>query len=138
NGLSFLDLFRGIRSNQTTGNLAVGALGGGRFDNLSIDQPGDQDLFKFQIVAGAVQGHYVRIDFDNGLGNLDLFLYDSAGNLIGSSTGTGNNEQISLAGRSAGSYYVQVKGAGNVTNPHYALSIAAPQATIAPDAFEPN
>src|SRR5205807_1234428 len=71
---------------------------------------------------------------------LDLFLYDGAGNLIGSSTGTGNNEQITLAGRGAGTYYVQVKGvsAATTTNPHYALSIAAPQATIAPDAFEPN
>jgi hypothetical protein len=104
--------------------------------NLSINAAGNDDWYRFQTAAAGVSGSAVRIDFQNGLGNLDLELYDGVGNFLGRSAGTGNAEQISLTGRAAGVYFVRVFGAGGAVNPSYALTINAPGAPA--DRFEPD
>ena len=62
----------------------------------------------------------VQIDFNHDEGNLQLELFNAAGTSLAVSNTTENFEQISLAGRDAGTYYVKVSG---VTNPNYRLTV---------------
>src|SRR5205085_8065034 len=96
--------------------------------------PGNDDWFKFQLGPGAVAGHWVRLDFRNAKGDLDLELYDSGGNRLAASTGIDDFEQVSLAGRPAATYFVHVFGVAGATNPDYTLTINAPGGP--PDRFE--
>lgn len=103
----------------------------------SIHASGNDDWFQLETAAAAGPGHLVAITTEHARGDLDLQLYDGAGTLLASSTGASNVEQISLAGRPAGVYYVRVFGAGGATNPSYTLDIHAPQLAVA-DWTEPH
>ncbi|MBX9789553.1 MAG: S8 family serine peptidase [Pirellulales bacterium] len=96
-----------------------------------------QDFYKFNIETAASAGNAVSIAFQQAQGDLQLALYNSAGTLVGTSQGTGNSETISLAGMSAGRYYVRVYGANGATNPNYSLTIVAPAALV-DDPYEDN
>jgi hypothetical protein len=96
----------------------------------------DLDWYKFTIPTGAVAQDLVKIDFDHTAGNIDLFLFDATGKtLLGSSTGTGDEESISLGGLRAGTYTVMVCPIGGARNPNYTLSIDGPPKD---DSFENN
>jgi hypothetical protein len=82
-----------------------------------------QDWFKFTTTGPGTAANFVSISFQHLQGDLDLKLYDSNGLEVGSSEGVGNAENISLAGLAAGTYYVQVFGANEATNPNYSLTI---------------
>jgi hypothetical protein len=90
------------------------------------------DWFKFSTSRPGAAGSNVHIRFDNARGNLNLWLYDSKGAVLGVSAGTGNREAISLAGRPAGTYYVLVRGAAGARNPNYTLSINQAVLTTTP------
>nr|NCR10038.1 T9SS type A sorting domain-containing protein [Microcystis aeruginosa LG13-11] len=110
-------------------------------NNLSIDQPGDQDWFKFAIVETARTNHYAEINFDYTIGDLDLALYNATDTkAIRTSSVIGNLERISLANLSPGDYYLQVLGYKNATNSNYSLSIDAPWKVTEynPDGSESN
>ena len=117
--------------------------GSHRWDNLTIHTSEDADWFRFQLPRTGMSGNQVAIDFDNSLGDLNISLYDAQGTFLeeatpfGSSSRTPNHEEISLAGRPAGTYYLKVFGLSNSSNPLYALSLDAP-AAISPDRFELN
>ncbi len=68
----------------------------------------------------------MSISFQNSQGNLQLALYNSAGTLLAISQGTGNSETVSLNGRAAGTYYVEVFGLNGALNPNYSLTINPP------------
>ena len=106
-------------------------------DGLSIHDPADEDWFAFSTVATAVTGHFVRIEYFDTLGDLDLELYDALGTLIKGSNTTGSHEEISLAGLASGTYLVRVLGKAGATNPYYSLRINSPL-EIATDWAEPN
>ena len=94
-------------------------------------------------ILGRLEGtglafHNVRIDFANAFGDLDLYLYDSTGQQIDSATGVWDNEQVSLAGLTAGVYFAKVIGVNGQTNGDYTLTIDAPWSTISGDYLEPN
>jgi hypothetical protein len=74
----------------------------------------------------------VGINFQHAQGNLTLRLYTSGGLMVGSSATTSNFERVSLAGLAAGSYLVQVVGAGGATNPNYSLQIDPAVTTSSP------
>ena len=74
------------------------------------------DWFKFTTVGTALAGSAVSLTFTNSRGNLNLYVYDSGMNLVGSSVMTGNTESVNLAGRAAGTYYVKVVGSGDNAN----------------------
>ncbi|TRV50784.1 MAG: hypothetical protein EWV53_14205 [Microcystis panniformis Mp_MB_F_20051200_S9] len=98
------------------------------FSGLSIHQGGDEDWFKFETLKTGIVGNAVSINFDREKGDLKLELYNSAGTLLTTSNENSNRELISLAGRSAGVYFVRVLGnTTSVTNPNYSLVIDAPQ-----------
>ncbi len=106
-------------------------------DNLTISSAADQDVFKFTTVSQATTADYVQINFANAQGDLDLAIYDDAGNLLGKSNGNGNSETIYLNGLAPGTYVVQVYGYNGTTN-QYSLTLNTPASSIAPDANEPN
>ncbi|MCK4283882.1 MAG: VCBS repeat-containing protein, partial [Candidatus Brocadiae bacterium] len=84
--------------------------------DLALPQA-DEDWFEFDLLAGGVND-FVRIEFVDASGNLDLELYDSTVALVASSTSTSDNEQISLDTLAAGTYYARVYGG---PNPSYDL-----------------
>jgi hypothetical protein len=83
------------------------------------------DWFRFTTSAAGTAASSVSISFLNSQGNLNLELYNSAGQRQRFSAGTGNGETVSLSGLAAGTYYVRVYGAAN---PSYTLDIVPPAA----------
>lgn len=109
-----------------------------QLSNLTIHNTSDVDFYDFQIDATGAVGDYVQIDFMHAAGDLELRLLDSGGQILASSATANNFERISLQGRSAGKYYLQVLGEKNAVSPDYLITIDPPTAVIDPDRFEPN
>ncbi len=67
----------------------------------------DEDFFEIEATIGSLD---LSIDlmFSHANGNLDLFLFDSTGNQIASSTSLTDNEFINFTVAEAGTYYIQV------------------------------
>ncbi|MDT9228658.1 pre-peptidase C-terminal domain-containing protein [Limnospira sp. PMC 1242.20] len=111
-----------------------------RWYGLSIDAE-DSDWFKFAI-ANTGRG-YNSVSIRSSYSNepLKFSLYDAEGVLM--KTGISYYlSGISLEGREAGTYYIQVYGDEGVLNPEYSLSINVPwditRTEDEPDQFEPN
>ena len=81
------------------------------------------DWYRFSMAGPGAAGDRVAIDFQHWQGNLGVELYDAGGTRLGVANGTTGHEEISLAGRSAGTYYVHVYSAAGVTNPNYSLTV---------------
>ncbi len=91
--------------------------------NLTIHNSSDQDYYRFYMPATGTASDFVRIEFSHGAGDLDMRLLNSSGSTLATSEGTSNSEQISLNGRAAGFYYVQVYGWSGATSPNYTLKV---------------
>ncbi|MFM6439240.1 MAG: pre-peptidase C-terminal domain-containing protein, partial [Microcystis panniformis] len=78
----------------------------------------------------------MRIDFDNSEGDLALQLIDPDNNTVNVNT-SNDFEEISLAGKKQGKYFVKISGVNGVTNPSYTLSIDGTQIPEA-DSLEPG
>ena len=134
------DRFESNNSTSQVSAMAVGAVNSANLgptgpetvlDALTIHDSDDHDFFRFYMPATGTGSDFVRIDFQNSLGDLDFRLRNSAGTQIGSSTsGSSNSEQISLAGHPAGWYYAEAYGYNNATGT-YTLTIN-PSANGAP------
>ena len=94
---------------------------------LTIHESLERDYYKFYVNHTGTSSDFVRIDFEHGLGDLDMRFYNSSGTEVASSTGTTNREEISLNNRSQGWYYVRVHGYQGAVNPAYTLTINPPQ-----------
>ena len=81
----------------------------------------DVDFYKFTIGQPGTTSSEVLAHFENGLGDIDLQLLDSAGRVLATSNGVANVERVSLAGRPAGTYYLKVYGYNGAANPSYSL-----------------
>lgn len=138
----------GAEQNDTLGQAYALPYVGGYDDfsalNLTMDDSANesskQDWFKFNLPIDGIARNQVTIEFNHALGDLDLALYDSNGNVVGRSEGVENQEAIALAGMQAGDYYIQVYGYQNATNPSYELAIDGPTpgSLLQPDALEAN
>lgn len=95
-------------------------------DSLTIHESNNEDYFKFYSNHVGSSSDFVRIEFIHGLGDLDLRLLNSAQVQVGASNGVGNQEEISLAGRPEGWYYIRVFGYNGATNPYYMLTVDPP------------
>ena len=91
-------------------------------DDLALMED-TEDWFRFETTATGTRGDYVRIEFENAKGNLNLELFDSSGDVLSRSQGTGDGERVSLHGLSADTYYARVVGYGGANNPDYSLRI---------------
>ncbi|MCL4788949.1 MAG: pre-peptidase C-terminal domain-containing protein, partial [Verrucomicrobia bacterium] len=107
---------------------------------LSIHTATDVDWFRFTMSETGRVGHYVAIQLDHSLGDLDLELWQPGGaTAFATNAGVANVHTISLAGFAPGDYLVKVFGYRNARNPAYLLEISAPMPnTSGGDAFEPN
>ncbi len=131
------DRFEVNNTRPTATNL--GAIEGAKdYPDLSINSSTDTDFYRFETKVSGKSGDEVRIRFSHALGDLDLRLFNSAGDLIGRSETSQDTEVISLTGRPPGEYFVQVVGAENSKNPNYTLHIEASELIIPADRFEPN
>ncbi|MFO0881293.1 MAG: T9SS type A sorting domain-containing protein, partial [Gemmataceae bacterium] len=90
------------------------------------------DWFRFSMNGPGLSSNHVSLAFNHSLGDLDLRLYDAAGNLLRFSTSSSDEERIGLQGLPAGSYLVQVYGYKGATNPAYTLAIDPGQVIPAP------
>lgn len=82
-----------------------------------------RDMFRIVLNAEGEAGDGVRIKFNTKQGNLDMRLFNAAGQTVGKSMSNTNNESISLEGREAGEYFIQIIGRKNATNSNYRLWI---------------
>jgi len=78
----------------------------------------------YKVSAPAGQSLSVTISFTHANGNLDLRVYDPAQTAVGSSTGSGNSEAVSVSPISAGYYCIFVYGYNNAQNQNYSLTVA--------------
>ncbi len=84
------------------------------------------DWYRFTTTATGTASNSIGINFQNPQGNLNLELFSANGARIGTSSSNANSEQISLAGRAAGTYYVHVLGKSGARNGNYSLTINPP------------
>jgi len=81
------------------------------------------DWYKFSMSGSGTSSDFVAVSSSSTQGDLDLELYNSSGTRLAVSQSPTDSEQISLSGRSAGTYYVHVLGYNNATTPSYSLQI---------------
>jgi hypothetical protein len=81
------------------------------------------DWYKFSMSGAGTSSDFVSVSSSSTQGDLDLELYNSSGTRLAVSQSPTDNEQISLSGRAAGTYYVHVLGYNNATTPNYSLQI---------------
>ncbi len=91
--------------------------------DLTIHDPGDDDYFRFVMNDTGGPGDFVRIDFDQGQGDIDLALYDESGGTVRVSHGGDGFERVSLEGLSEGWYFARAFGFDGDTSPGYSLTI---------------
>jgi hypothetical protein len=88
----------------------------------------DDDYYSFTSdITGKLN---VRIDFLNSEANLGLTVYDSAGTVIGTSNGSGNQESVQIDANLSSKYYARVTSptlpvSSTAHLPHYDLSVTA-------------
>ncbi|MFO0875887.1 MAG: SdrD B-like domain-containing protein [Gemmataceae bacterium] len=108
-----------------------------RLTNLTIHTAIDADWFRFTTLAAGTASSFVRIDFRNAQGDLDLELRDANGVLLRQSSGAADAELISLAGLPAGTYFACVVGHNGALSPAYSVTVDPPRPLVA-DSREPN
>ena len=81
------------------------------------------DWFEFRLLGAPANRGYVTLNFQHSQGDIDVQLYTPAGQLLRSSTGTGNTERISLSGLEAGRYLIKVYGYRGAENPNYSMTV---------------
>jgi hypothetical protein len=132
------DRYEGIAPNdtrQTAADLAI-VSGARTIADLSIHTTSDRDFFKFVTAGPGTSADYVDVLFSHAAGDVDARLLDASGNVLTESTGTSDNERLSLQGRAAGTYFVEVFGYSGARN-SYRLAFQAPAAP-AGDRYETN
>ena len=114
-----------LESNDSLATATVlGSLPEVTLQDLSIHDANDEDWFR--ITANQTGKLVINAIFadspGDGEGDLDIYVHDSAGNVIASSTTTDSNEQIVIPAVGQQTYYLQVIGVGDDVN-EYDLEI---------------
>ena len=113
------------------------------WSDLSIES-GDDDWYSFTLPNAPSVGDTITVDFDHELGDLDIALYDSQNRIITGSAGVGNSETIALDNldlNTESTYYLQVYGYAEASNPNYELTVDIIPSTTTEstsDRFEDN
>ncbi|MFO0881206.1 MAG: SdrD B-like domain-containing protein [Gemmataceae bacterium] len=108
-----------------------------RRSGLTIHAANNQDWFRFTTQSEGTSSSFVRIDFRNELGDLNLVLCDSSGVVLRQASGATDFESISLVGLPAGTYFTRVSGRGEALSPLYTFTVEPPRPLLS-DAYEPN
>ena len=103
--------------------------------DLTIHEAGGVDFYRW--VAAGAGTLDVSLFFTHAQGNLDLFLYDSAGSMVRQSAGLADNEYITgYYVQPMQAYYIAVVGVGGARHHDYTIQINGP--AIPQDRFEPS
>jgi hypothetical protein len=95
-------------------------------EHLTIHQANNPDYFHFYSNHQGGPGDFVRIDFLNSQGNLDITLLNDNLQQLASSATSGDFERISLDGVPEGWYYVRVVGRSGALSGDYMLTVNPP------------
>lgn len=82
-----------------------------------------EDWFRFETTVTGNRSDYVKIDFSHEIGNLNLELFDSDGEVVRRSQSFTDDELVSLQGLAAGVYYARVLGFDGARNARYDLRV---------------
>ena len=107
----------------------------GSLEGLNLHSKNDTDFYKFTLTGIGEASESVSIFFKHKQGDLDLFLWNSSGEIIDQSTKTGNHEKLSFKGLAAGTYYVQVAAPYGAVN-EYDLEWKFSSRKVAADGYE--
>jgi len=94
----------------------------------------------FEIEVGGNEETTVEVFFSDAEGDIDAFLYDAAGGLLGSSISTTDDEELFHSSTASGSIFVEVVltfDDGSVTGNPYTIDIDKVP-ICGPDAYDPN
>ncbi|VXD15184.1 Peptidase C11 clostripain [Planktothrix serta PCC 8927] len=130
------DLSGNITGNQNNNSASaayyLGNLAGSEytFSDLNLDTADDKDWYRFILSGDGTDANSISLDSDTTTGlTLELYKAGDNGSLAANPTAvTTGTESVSLAGQTAGTYFVKV--AGNAANPEYSLKVNAPAAAI--------
>jgi len=103
--------------------------------SLSVHEPNNDDWYKWTASNSATLS--ATIYFSHQMGDLDLYVYNSAGQMLDSSTTTTDNEFCHIQAAQGQTYYVRVHGYLGATNDDYTLALSG-DFPIPHDRFEPN
>lgn len=112
------DAYEDNDSRLTAADIGVGT--GMQLNNVNIDQSGDDDWYRFLLLAPDTVD--IAATFSHGSGNLDLEVADVNGTVLASSTSSTDNELVQLGNLTAGLYYIRVYGVAGATN-NYSLGV---------------
>ena len=110
----------GGNNNALAAATDMGVLGTLTQTGLSIHYGQDFDWFKFEASS---TGTYT-ISTIGTSGNLDLYLYDAAGQQLRASTGTASNESVSYPFEMGQTYYVKTEGYNSTQVSNYQIAWA--------------
>ncbi len=99
----------------------LGKISSATTTGLTVHAAADLDYFSF--VPPKNGTYVVSIAFTHANGNLDLTVYNAAGNVVGSASSSNDNELLSLALSGGQRYYVKIHSPVGATNA-YDLAIA--------------
>lgn len=94
--------------------------------NLTIHQPGDEDLYRFYINSTGTGADYIRLEFENDQGNLGIQLLDPSGHILQTVNGNSNEEFLFLTNRAAGWYFAKAFSSLDTLGQVYTLTINPP------------
>jgi subtilisin-like proprotein convertase family protein len=92
--------------------------------NLTIHRPDNEDFYHW--TSSAIGPFSVTAQFSDTAGDVNLFLYDANQNLVDSSTGATDTEQVTTNVAVGQSYYIVLRTAAGDTSPAYSLTIDSP------------
>jgi hypothetical protein len=121
------DRYEANNTRQTATDLRT-ISGAAAVADLSIHTTSDRDFYKFVTTGPGTSAHYVDVLFTHTAGDVDARLLNASGNVLTSSTGTSDSERLSLQGRPAGTYFLEVFGHASARN-SYRLAFQAPTGT---------
>ncbi len=103
-------------------------------DDLNIHSAVDEDHFRW--IAPATGPLLIAADFVNADGNVDLFVYNIAGNLVAASASAEDGEVAALDAYAGQIYFIKVEGRGLETNPRYRLRVDGPEHVLGDTDFD--
>ncbi len=114
-------------SSATASLLATGLMVG---DGLVVTNLAGFDQDWFEIRTSEKSDLTVRIDQDSFFGDMDLFVYDGGGALLGSSTTDSDVDSVTVVGAAVGTYFILA--APFFTQPDYDLRIDLAVSSVKP------
>ena len=105
--------------------------------DLTIHSDTDVDYFKFKILEDGSVDDYIAINHNAKLGDLDIEILDTDGNVVAYSRTAENTDSVSLNGLKAGEYVIKVAGYNSDTVNNYTIDYHfTNSALIASDVYE--